>query len=485
MRIPKVMSTQHPDNVASPFFSTNVVLSGDDEVLEAFYAYSHLGADEQMWDCEGKEVDAYVVKKLFTKHEEFFRENILGRDLRLTLRVPNPEEEKAEAKILLEQLETIPRVFDLSKLFYGEDIAPIFEVILPMAKEANTIDRIYKYYMNYVVGKQNKSTKEGDITIAEWIGEFKPATINVIPLFEDLEYMLKAPEILREYLLDKEVKEQRVFLARSDPSLNYGVVSAVLMVKIALQGLYKLQEEIGVKIYPILGVGPCPFRGGLTPVTVDRCLAEYPSNHTWTIQSAFKYDYSNAKVKKAVKKIMNHETTAPHEIDVDRALDIIERYKNEYQKQITDLAPIINKCAKHVPSRRLRKLHTGLFGYQRNMGGITFPRAISFCSSLYSLGMPPELLGLNALTEEDIKYLRKVYVNFDEDIRDCIKYVNIDTGLVPEALLPILKELVEKYEVDLEHKKLTGHIVDLLKNHKSEDVQVNIVRAAKLRRFLG
>ena len=34
MRIPKVMSTQHPDNVASPFFSTNVVLSGDDEVLE-------------------------------------------------------------------------------------------------------------------------------------------------------------------------------------------------------------------------------------------------------------------------------------------------------------------------------------------------------------------------------------------------------------------------------------------------------------------
>ena len=126
-----------------------------------------------------------------------------------------------------------------------------------------------------------------------------------------------------------------------------------------------------------------------------------------------------------------------------RILKEVLVYKNEYQKQITSLAPIINKCAKHVPSRRLRKLHTGLFGYQRNMGGITFPRAISFCASLYSLGMPPELLGLNALTEEDIKYLRKVYVNFDEDIRDCIKYVNIDTGLVPEALLPILKELVE------------------------------------------
>jgi len=54
-----------------PFFSTNVVLSGDDEVLEAFYAYSHLGCDEQMWDCEGKEVDAYVVKNYLQSMKSF------------------------------------------------------------------------------------------------------------------------------------------------------------------------------------------------------------------------------------------------------------------------------------------------------------------------------------------------------------------------------------------------------------------------------
>ncbi|GAH87835.1 unnamed protein product, partial [marine sediment metagenome] len=43
------------------------------EIQEAYYAFSHLNCDEQMWDCEGKEVDNYVVKKLLTKYELFFQ----------------------------------------------------------------------------------------------------------------------------------------------------------------------------------------------------------------------------------------------------------------------------------------------------------------------------------------------------------------------------------------------------------------------------
>ena len=66
------MSTQHPDNVNSPFFAENAELCGEDEIQEAYYAFSHLGCDEQMWDCEGKEIDNYVVKKLLTKYEHFW-----------------------------------------------------------------------------------------------------------------------------------------------------------------------------------------------------------------------------------------------------------------------------------------------------------------------------------------------------------------------------------------------------------------------------
>ena len=86
MKIPRCMSSQHPDNVHLPFFAESADLGGEDEIQEAFYAYSHIGCDEQMWDYEGKEVDGFVVKKLLTKYPDFFMNNRLGKDIFLTLR---------------------------------------------------------------------------------------------------------------------------------------------------------------------------------------------------------------------------------------------------------------------------------------------------------------------------------------------------------------------------------------------------------------
>ncbi len=40
IHIARCMSTQHPDNVNMPFFASNSVMHGDDEVKEAYYAFS-------------------------------------------------------------------------------------------------------------------------------------------------------------------------------------------------------------------------------------------------------------------------------------------------------------------------------------------------------------------------------------------------------------------------------------------------------------
>jgi len=484
IKIPKCMSTQHPDNVNSPFFAENSELGGEDEIQEAYYAFSHLGCDEQMWDCEGKEVDNYVVKKLLTKHEPFFRDKRLGKDVFVTLRVPNPTIEKAEAKILLETLESIPRSFDAAKLFYGDDIPPIFEVILPMAVSTKCIDRIYTYYRDFVVGKQNKPFKEGDITIAEWIGEFRPERINVIPLFEEMEYMLDAHNIVREYVQDKDIEYQRVFLARSDPAMNYGLVSAVLLNKIALQRLHRLSEEIGIEIYPIIGAGSAPFRGNLRPRTVERVAEEYPSAHTFTIQSAFKYDNPAEDVRKAIGKLQKRKPCPPQEVDEERCLEIIRKYSQEYQKQIEVLAPVINAAARYVPSRRKRKLHIGLFGYSRSMRGITLPRAITFTAALYSIGLPPEVLGLNALGGDDIQFIKKIYVNFEDDLRDALKYVNPDTEFLPKNLEARVRDSVCDFQPDEEHKEITDYILSSLRENKG-GLEEYVLRAASLRKFLG
>lgn len=487
MKIPRCMSTQHPDNVNPPFFSTEPELGGEDEITEAYYVFSHLGCNEQMWDCEGKEVDNYVIKKLLTKYGSFFKERILGEEDFITLRVPNPTVERAEAKILLETLESIPRSFDAAKLFYGKDKVPVFEVILPMTSSSDGIDRIYRYYRDFVVGKQAKPFKKGDITIAEWIGEFKPERINVIPLFEDMENMLNAHNMTRDYLKDKSVEYQRVFLARSDPAMNYGFISALLLNKIALQRLVKLEKEIGVKIYPIIGIGSAPFRGNLRPQTVERISNEYPNAHTFTIQSSFKYDNPPEDVISAIKILNERKTTIPAEIDEERCMEILEKYSNEYQRQILEIAPVINQIAKYIPSRRKRKLHIGLFGYARNIGGISLPRVITFTCALYSLGLPPEILGINALDDEDLSFIENVYLNFKGDLMDALKFFNPSSEFIPESIRKnnLIENLSENIQINENHKELTDSIMASLETNKTENLSENILRAANLRGFLG
>lgn len=479
--IPRVMSTQHPDNVQVPDFSEQEILGGENEIEEAHYAYSLLGCDEQMWDFEGKEVDNFVVKKLLTKYENFFKNKKLGRDVRLTFRVPNPDVERAEAKILLETLESIPRSYDAASLFYEDEIAPIFEVILPMCTDALAINRIYHYYKDYVAGKQDKFL-QGKM-ISEWIGTFKPETINVIPLFEDKERMLNADSILKKYLSDKQFDYQRVFLARSDPAVNYGSLSAVLINKIALQRIYKLSQDLRMPLYPIIGVGSAPFRGNFRPGTVEQLLQGYPSVQTFTIQSSFKFDNQPELVKSAIEKIKQQSVTAPLQIDEPRALDIVERYSAEYIRQLRSLAVAINKVATHVPQRRRRKLHIGLFGYSRKMDEIKLPRAITFTCAMYSLGIPPEILGLNVLTSDDWKFIETIYPNAKYDLIEPLRYTDIHSALLSPELKKIIEPMIA--DTDSQHLQYTRHISNAIQTNLSDDLKPLVLEAAKLRGFLG
>ncbi|HOJ13771.1 MAG TPA: phosphoenolpyruvate carboxylase [Deltaproteobacteria bacterium] len=485
MKIPHCMSTQHPDNASTPFFASSSVLAGEDEIREAYYAFSHLGCDEQMWDVEGKEIDTYVVKKLLTYYPEYFHENVLGEDLRITLRVPNPTVEKAEAKILLETLESIPRSYDAARLFYANDVPPIFEVILPMTTSARCIDRVYHYYADHIIGRQNTRFCDDDVTIAEWIGEFLPSRIQVIPLFEDVQSMLNADRIVEDYLSDKDVEDQRVFLARSDTAMNFGLVSAALANKIALMNLDRLAERIGVRIHPILGMGSAPFRGGLSPRTAERVGREYPSVVTFTIQSAFKFDYPVDEVRAACEHLKSRVIGHAAPIDVERAQSIMERYSKVYRRSIAELAPHINRMAKHVPARRARKLHVGLFGYARELDGITLPRAISFTCSLYALGLPPELIAFDALSDDDLSFIHDAYPSFRAKIEEALKFADLEGPLMTDSLREALGRFVGEPQTHEEHLSVVRRIRNDLESGNTQQIGNHILSTALMRRFLG
>src|SRR5256884_544465 len=243
-RIPRCMSTQHPDNVAMPFFAQSAPLTAEDEVREAYYAFSHLGCDEQMWDFEGKEVDGHVVEKLLSTYETFFAEHPIGESVHLTPRIPNPALEPTQAKVVLEVLQSLPRHADIA----------------------------------------------------------------------------------------------RVFIARSDPALNYGYLAAVLLALVALERLAALEAETGVAILPVIGVGSVPFRGGLAPRNIDRVLATYPSVQTFTIQSAFKYDHAPEAVRAAIMKLHARERGAPIRVAADpKTIPLLDRLGAPYQAEVRGL----------------------------------------------------------------------------------------------------------------------------------------------------
>jgi phosphoenolpyruvate carboxylase len=138
----------------------------------------------------------------------------------------------------------------------------------------------------------------------------------------------------------------------------------------------------------------------------------------------------------------------------------------------------------------MRKLHIGLFGYSRSIGGISLPRAIPFCSSLYSLGLPPELLGLSCLSREDLMLLGEVYPGFEADLKDAIKYLNSDVfSLLPSSLAEAIRKTIGFLHfdpsVDQPHREITTKLIKKVKAGSPDGLGDLILQAAWIRRFLG
>lgn len=424
------MSTQHPDNACVPKWCEDKVIEGNAEVYEAYFAYSNLGCHEVMWDSEGKDVDTRVVRKLLTNHEDYFRGNEIGRDVFLTYRIPNPRVEVAERKIVVETVDNIPVGSDVASTFYKKEVIPIFEVILPFTTDSKELIRLFNYYKKAVVGVGDIDL-DGSVKVKDWVGSFKPSSIEVIPLIEDMESLLKIDKIVEPYIDIVRPSYVRVFIARSDPALNYSFVCAIILSKLALSKLRSLEKRKETAIYPIIGVGSMPFRGHLSPSNLPGFLSEYRGIHTVTIQSALKYDYPVEEVRKVVK-VLNEKLPygepaliGPNEEKI--LFQVLKKFKLKYQRVVEELAPLINSLVSYIPERRDRKLHIGLFGYSRKMGNIVLPRAIPFAAALYTLGVPPEFIGfeaLNSLSEDEWDVLKRYYVNMEYDLNTVAGYLS-------------------------------------------------------------
>ncbi|MEK7169776.1 MAG: phosphoenolpyruvate carboxylase, partial [Patescibacteria group bacterium] len=77
-KIPSVMFSQHPDHAGRPYWHMKTLIETRDELRECFLMMQDVGAEEVMWDWEGKLVDEAVMERLLVEHLPFFKKHPLG-----------------------------------------------------------------------------------------------------------------------------------------------------------------------------------------------------------------------------------------------------------------------------------------------------------------------------------------------------------------------------------------------------------------------
>jgi phosphoenolpyruvate carboxylase len=499
-KISATMATQHPDHAGVPYWHDREFIGTNNESRETYLAFSELGIHEYKWDWEGKLVDENVLERLFGEYFEFFQKNPLGVETFLTFRLPNPKVETefriGRAFINLASAASVAQHFELPS-------PPLFEVILPMTDSAESIIEIQKAYKEIHNLKHPLYKLKGILT-----------NPRVIPLFEDVPTIIKSDKIIEKYVdlykkeFGKNPARLRPYVARSDPALNFGMVPTVFAIKIALSRYRKLEKKLKIPTYPIIGAAALPFRGGIDPLHVQKFADEYKGVRTTTIQSAFRYDFDKKDVISAVKYL---EDTFPKnkaviipEKDEKEMISLIPEFEKNYRETIEAIAPMINKVAKYIPKRRERVQHTGLFGYSRGVGKVRLPRAITFTGALYSIGIPPELIGTgrglrNAQAKGKLALIRKYYKYMKEDLTQAGGFLNIENvkklaerekvyaDILEDvkAIEEVLKtKLGPKTKNETEHKKLTTEILKNLESAKPGLTEL-ITQSAILRKSLG
>lgn len=500
-KIPATMATQHPDNACPAYFTGDRFVKAQEEAEECFLSFSELGVHEYMWDWEGKFVDESLIDRLYNQHQEYFQKHQLGKDIFLTFRVPN---------IWIESTHKLPRAFmnlisaeDAART-YGFHAPPLFEVILPMTTSASQL-----IYLQKTFHKIAEATAE--------IFDMKTSLqhLNVIPLFEEFEVMVGAKEILHEYVkflkdeYDYKPEYMRVFTARSDPAMNAGFLPAKLACKMALNAYHEFGQETGIEIYPWIGGGSLPFRGGLNPENIDAALDEYRGVATLTVQSAFRFDYPMGEVKKAIKKMnqeipkqrLNYDRLKPAE--QKELMSFCRESSKYFKKTIEGIAELINTVAGKLPSHRERVQHIGLFGYSRGDGKVKLPRAIKFTGALYSLGVPPELIATGralAYAKETgvLKLIDRLLPHLKRDLIHAGHYLNRENLDLLCKKYPAFKDVrkgIEQIEAylgqsigpDKPHHMIHRNYSSNILHHMElgEEFAEDCLKAAEIRKSLG
>lgn len=496
------MATQHPDNARPPYWNKTGTpfVDSQKEIQDCLSAFRDLDIQEYMWDWEGKYADTSVIDKLLTGNHEYFWQHPLGIDKFLTFRIPNIWQEKGYS--LMQALTVILTAEDYARDL-GYQQRPLFEIILPLTERSDQLTHMHDLFIKLAKFK-NEFFDDGSKDNSEFI--------EMIPLIESIQCQQQAADLLRSYIKDYILKYKkspeyvRPFIACSDPALLSGWLATSLANIDAISQIHSVSKELKIPMYPIAGAGGPPFRGGLTPNTAKQFAHRLSGLRTVTIQSSFRFDYPLSNIKKALdilSKQLPESRPAPISPQQrNKLLEIITISETLYQQTIKKILPDMQNFFNAMPKRRERRQHIGLLSYGRKMSDLKLPRAITFTGAFYSIGAPPELIGLGrifrSLDRDQKKLLHSLLPDFSADVLYAGRYLNRDNlrtlasrnnawTEIKKDILELEQELGIKLKPHTHSEKSHRHVsasVLLMKNNRRALPRL-IEETAALRNFLG
>lgn len=516
---PKIMCTQHPDSV-SRYIATQ------EEVEEAVEAALKYECDEYMPDYEGKATPYHQNVQIVSK---FIEETnmVPGDNFYITPRVPSASQENRFRQIMV--------MMSIAEANYNShefsSTQAITELIHPMTSTTQEI-----------IESQNHMVEVGELAKKEF--HFEMETPRVIPLIEDVQGLLNAEKTVEntisstEKMLDQDLDKYRVFIGKSDSALSFGHVASALSCKYTINDLCELEKKIDTNIGIIFGAGTLPFRGHLNRQNATNFFEEYKGISTITLQSAIRYNHSETESGELIKYAREKLSGSPERYDQNDKEDLVNMIAilgSRYNQVIQHIAPTISRISSLMPQQRDRLMHGSSTGYSREVpeiSGITslcrkdlaeeleksipskmlsFPRAIKFTGALYSIGLPPEVIGLGNALEyiqktigEDAfeNLIRKYYPSIESDINFVFGYLDLKSA---NRFLPAFAQRTLQSDVDIltnlfnitdfcepSYKKLLEIMQpELIKPDEQVDENVShiigstLLQMAKIRRTLG
>ena len=395
--IPYAMATQHPDSATRK-------ITANEEVDEAINDLLPLedggfGCDEKMVDYEGKLTPYHQPEWIVDSLAKMGL--VPGEDYLVTPRIPAEKLEDAARQVIVVWS---CLVANRKSIQYGGQAIKF--MVHPMSETSRELVVAHR--------RISKLQRFAEEEIGLKLGE----PIKIIPLVEDVVRLIHVDKLLAGFHSQVSKTEgmiydyYRVFLGKSDASLAYGHLASSIALVIAFSRINRWGQQEGVRVYPIIGVGKPPFRGHLAPHSVSVFVEQYSGYYTVTIQSALRFDTPRKdyiKTLQTLKDNVGREVRVFEPSDESLLIEAARRATAEYLKLLVRIAPHIMEIASRIPSKRDRLppekygrdiSNSISFAADRELvkvverRSLPLPRAIKFAATLYTIGLPPALIGL-------------------------------------------------------------------------------------------